>query len=90
MPYIEGEDRYQIYLLPNTLDDFVEEENSVRVIDAYVDSLALEELGFSDVSEYQSRAKTLSPGGSSQALSLFLYERHPFLSQDGNRNEKKH
>jgi transposase len=46
MPYSEGEDRYQIYLLPNTLDDFVEEENSVRVIDAYVDSLALEEFGF--------------------------------------------
>lgn len=46
MPYIKGEDRHQIHLLPNTLDDFVEEENPVRVIDAYVDSLALEELGF--------------------------------------------
>lgn len=46
MPYIEGEDRQQIHLLPNTLEDFVEEENPVRVIDAYVDSLILEELGF--------------------------------------------
>ncbi|WP_265416809.1 hypothetical protein [Alkalihalobacillus deserti] len=36
MPYIEGEDRHQIYLLSNTLDDFVDEENPVLVIDAYV------------------------------------------------------
>ena len=46
MPFIEGEDRQQIHLLPNTLDDFVEEENPVRVIDAYIDSLYLENLGF--------------------------------------------
>lgn len=46
MAFIEGEDRYQINLLPNTLDDFVSEDNPVRVIDAYIDSLDLEELGF--------------------------------------------
>ena len=42
MPFIEGEDRYQIHLLPYTLDDFVGEENPVLVIDAYLDSLPLE------------------------------------------------
>jgi transposase len=46
MPYILGEDRNQLNLLPNTLEDFVDENNPVRVIDAYVDSLNLEELGF--------------------------------------------
>ena len=46
MPFILGEDRNQISLLPNTLDDYVSEDNPVRVIDAYVDSLNLEELGF--------------------------------------------
>ncbi|WP_277585796.1 transposase [Psychrobacillus antarcticus] len=46
MAFIEGEDRYQINLLPNTLDDFVSEDNPVRVIDAYIDNLDLEELGF--------------------------------------------
>ena len=46
MPYILGEDRNQLNLLPNILEDFVDEENPVRVIDAYVDSLNLEELGF--------------------------------------------
>ena len=46
MPFILGEDRFQINLLPNTLDDYVSENNPVRVIDAYVDSLNLEDLGF--------------------------------------------
>ena len=46
MAFIEGEDRFQITLLPNTLDEFVSEDNPVRVIDAYVDSLNLEEMGF--------------------------------------------
>lgn len=46
MPFILGEDRFQIKLLPNTLDDYVSEDNPVRVIDAYVDSLNLEDLAF--------------------------------------------
>ena len=46
MPFILGEDRFQIKLLPNILDDYVGQNNPVRVIDAYVDSLCLEDLGF--------------------------------------------
>lgn len=46
MPFIQGEDKNQIILFPNTLDDFVSEDNPVRVIDGYVDSLNLEQLGF--------------------------------------------
>ena len=46
MPFILGEDRFQINVLPNTLDDYVSENNPVRVIDAYVDTLDLENLGF--------------------------------------------
>ncbi|QWU13266.1 IS1182 family transposase [Paenibacillus sophorae] len=70
MPYIEGEDRHQIHLLPNTLDDFVEEENPVRVIDAYVDSLALEELGFQVYSGTKSGQK---PYRREDLLKLYLY-----------------
>ncbi|QWU15609.1 IS1182 family transposase [Paenibacillus sophorae] len=70
MPYIEGEDRHQIHLLPNTLDDFVEEENPVRVIDAYVDSLTLEELGFQVYSGTKSGQK---PYRREDLLKLYLY-----------------
>lgn len=44
--YVEGEDRSQVALLPECLDDFVGEENPVRVVDAFVNELDLETLGF--------------------------------------------
>ena len=46
MGYIKSEDRNQVIMLPECIDDYVTEENSVRVIDAFVDGLNLEELGF--------------------------------------------
>lgn len=46
MRYIEGRDRNQIVLFPECLDDYISEENSVRVIDSFVDTLNLKKLGF--------------------------------------------
>jgi len=37
--FIEGADRGQSTLLPECLDDFIDEINPVRVIDAFVDAL---------------------------------------------------
>ena len=45
MGYIEGADRNQIILLPDTLDDYVEGENEVRAIDAFIDSLDIASMG---------------------------------------------
>ena len=47
--FIEGEDRSQVTLLPDCLDDYIGEDNPVRVVDAFVDELDLEELGFDGV-----------------------------------------
>jgi transposase len=47
--FVEGEDRRQGVLLPEFLDDYVSEENPVRVIDAFVEALDLEALGFEGV-----------------------------------------
>jgi transposase len=47
--FVEGEDRRQGVLLPEYLDDYVSEENPVRVIDAFVDELDLGALGFAGV-----------------------------------------
>jgi hypothetical protein len=44
--FIEGEDRQQVTLLPECLDDYIGEDNPVRVIDAFVDELDLHRLGF--------------------------------------------
>ena len=44
--FIQGESRTQSTLLPELLDDYIDEANPVRVIDVYVDDLDLGELGF--------------------------------------------
>jgi len=46
MQYIQGVDRDQSLLLPDSIDDYVKESNPVRFIEAYVDQLDLNELGF--------------------------------------------
>ena len=47
--FIEGEDRRQPTLLPDCLDDYVAEDNPVRVIDVFIDELDLAALGFAGV-----------------------------------------
>ena len=44
--FIEGEDRFQSTLFPEHLDDYIAEDNPVRVIDVFVDELDLKDLGF--------------------------------------------
>lgn len=44
--FIEGDNRRQITLLPESLDDYIAEDNPVRVVDVFVDQLDLGSLGF--------------------------------------------
>ena len=44
--FIEGEDRSQATLFPERLDDYVAEDNPVRVIDVFIDDLDISGLGF--------------------------------------------
>ena len=46
MRYIQGQDRNQITLLPDCIEDYIGEDSPVRVIDAFVNSLDLTEAGF--------------------------------------------
>jgi transposase len=46
MGYIKGHDRNQIILFPETINDYISEDNSVRIIDEYVNQLDLEKYGF--------------------------------------------
>jgi len=47
--FIEGEDRRQATLLPDSLEDYVTDDNPVRVIEVFIDELDLEVLGFAGV-----------------------------------------
>lgn len=47
--HIKSQSRTQSTLLPEAIDDFVTDENSVRVIDAFVDIVDLASLGFKKI-----------------------------------------
>lgn len=70
--FIEGESRTQVTLLPECLDDYVAEENPVRVVDVFVDELDLGALGFEGVERFRNfvstcRTETPQPGNVSDA-----------------------
>lgn len=46
MTYLKGHDRGQIIMLPDCIDDLIGQDNPVRVIDAFIDGLDMEEAGF--------------------------------------------
>ena len=46
MAYKKGEDRRQRTLFPDCIDDYVEQDSPVRLMDAFVDRLDMEKLGF--------------------------------------------
>ena len=70
MGYLEKRDRGQISLLPECVEDYVDEENPVRVIDAFVDSLDMEELGFQKAKPAQTGRPAYDPR---DLLKLYLY-----------------
>ncbi len=68
MKFIQGKDRLQLQLFATCLEDMVEAENSVRVIDIFVESLDFKELGFTN---YSSEGR---PGyHPSTLLKLYIY-----------------
>jgi transposase len=68
--FIEGTDRGQMTLFPDRLEDWIGEDNPVRVVDLFMDEIDLAELGFGRVAP----ASTGRPGyHPSVLLKLFIY-----------------
>ena len=68
--HIKGQGRHQVALLPEALDDFVTEDNPVRVVDIFVDGLQLDSLGFERVSAKQTGRPGYHPA---TMLKLYIY-----------------
>ncbi len=68
--FVEGLDRGQGILFPEVLDDFVEGNNPVRVIEAFVEALDLGELGFGGVAPKATGRPSYHP---SVLLKLYIY-----------------
>jgi transposase len=68
--FVQGADRQQTTLLPECLDDWVDESNPVRAVDVFVDALELRDLGFDAVDP----AATGRPGYHPSAmLKLYIF-----------------
>jgi transposase len=68
--FIEGTDRGQSTLFPECLEDWIDEDNPVRVIDVFVDELDLGELGFDGVAPEVTGRPAYHP---SVLLKLYIY-----------------
>jgi transposase len=68
--FVEGADRAQTTLLPECLEDWIEEDNPVRAIDAFVDGLDLADLGFDGVEPAATGRPAFHP---SVLLKLYIY-----------------
>jgi transposase len=68
--FVEEADRGQWTLLPECLDDFIDESNLVRVIDMFVDALDLAEMSFDGVEPAATGRPSYHP---SVLLKLYIY-----------------
>jgi transposase len=68
--FVEGTDRGQSTLFPECLEDWIDENNPVRVIDVFVDELDLAELGFEGVAPEVTGRPAYHP---SVLLKLYIY-----------------
>jgi transposase len=68
--HVNGTHRDQTVLFPDTIDKYVEKENPVRFIDAFVDSLNLEKLGFKHSVPADTGRPSCNP---SDLLKLYIY-----------------
>ncbi len=68
--FVQGADRGQSTLLPECLDDWIDENNPVRAIDAFVDALELVGLGFAGVDPAATGRPSYHPAF---LLKLYIY-----------------
>jgi len=68
--FIEGEDRQQVSLMPECLDDYIAHDNSVRVIEAFVGELDLIELGFDGATPASTGRPAYHPAA---LLKIYIY-----------------
>lgn len=68
--FIASEDRTQTLLFPERLDDYIDEENPIRVVDAFVEELDLTALGFDGVIPAETGRPGYHPG---VLLKLYIY-----------------
>ena len=68
--YVEGEDRSQATLFPESLDEYIAADNPVRVVDVFVDELDLQKMGFDGMQPEVTGRPAYHPG---TLLKIYIY-----------------
>jgi transposase len=90
MGFIEGEDRGQGTLLPELLDDYVAEDNPVRVVDVFVNELGLALLGFTRCNQQRQAGRlTIPPCFSSSTSMATLSASNRAVGSSSQRNVER-
>src|SRR3977135_927899 len=68
--YVVGQDRSQSTLFPEVLDEYIAEDNPVRVVDVFVEELDLKDLGFEGAEPEATGRPAYHPG---TLLKIYIY-----------------
>jgi transposase len=68
--FVEGSDRHQSWLLPASLEDYVTEDNPVRVVEVFIEELDFRTLGFEGINPAATGRPSYHP---STMLKIYLY-----------------
>jgi transposase len=74
---VEQQERSQITLLPERLDDYVSKDHPVRVVDAFVGGLHLATIGFEGVTPAKTGRPAYYPAVLPKLYILWLSQPHP-------------
>jgi len=83
--FVEGIDRSQSTFFPAMLDDYVAEDNLVRAVDAFVEGLELDQLGFGRVAPLEKGRPSYHPA---TLLKIYIYGHlEKFLSPSRRKSD---
>jgi transposase len=89
LSFIKGTPRSDVLLFPEAIDDYVTDDNPVRFIEAFVDNLDLQQLGFSRTTPAHTGRPAYAPA---DLLKLYIYgylnrtRSSRLLEREANRN----
>jgi transposase len=85
--FIQSTDRTQVTLFPEQLEDYVTDDNPIRVVDVFVDQLDLGQLGFAGVTPFKTGRPAYHPA---VLLKLYIYgylnRIHPVVDWNAKAN----
>ena len=88
MQFIEGKNRSQSILFPQSLDQLISPDNEVRIIDLFVESIKL--AGFHFTMKVKGRPASLSSKRPVEDLCVWLSQSHQVEPSTGKRMQTQH